>query len=233
MFLQRKLDFMKKNLEILKLVPLFAGIAHEELGGLLVCLGAKVKDYAKDEIVLLAGDPVSHVGLVLEGSVQVYKEDFNGNRNILALVGRGELFAEVFACVGLDRSPVTVVADSDATVLFIDFRRIVTSCSSACAFHSRLVENMMRLMARKNIALNEKVSCIGHRTTREKVEAFLLMQVERAGRNPFEIPFSRAEMADYLCVDRSALSAVLGKMRDEGVLRYRKNQFELLEGFGE
>ncbi len=158
---------MKKHLEVLKAAPLFAQIEPDELTALLGCLGAMVKSYQKDETVMLAGDPVSHIGLVLQGSVQVFKEDFSGNRNMLARIGRGELFAEAFVCIGVPRLPVTVVADADTEVLFIDFRRIITRCSAACDYHSQLVENMLRLMAQKNMAMNEKVSCIGHRTSRE------------------------------------------------------------------
>ncbi|MEM1485494.1 Crp/Fnr family transcriptional regulator [Oscillospiraceae bacterium PP1C4] len=223
---------MKKYLEILINIPLFAGIQENELESLLGCLNAQVRHYPKGEIIMLSGAPMNSVGIVLEGSAQILKDDFNGNRNILARVKHGELFAEVFACIGIEHAPVTVLADTRAVVLFIDFRRIVSSCTSACAFHSRLIENMLRLMARKNMMLHEKVSCLGHRTTREKLEAFLLLHMEHAGTNPFEIPFSRNEMADYLCVDRSALSTVLGKMRDEEVIQYHKNSFELLDGFG-
>lgn len=220
---------MKEYLEIYKNVPLFAGISEAELLSLLQCLHAQVKSYPKGGVVLLAGESIRQVGIVLEGTVQIIKEDLHGNRNILGRFAQGELFAEVFACIGIEKAPVTVFADTGTVVLFIDFRRIVTSCTAACAFHARLIENMLLLMARKNLMLSEKVMCIGHRSTREKVEAFLTLQQERAGTNPFDIVFSRAEMADYLCVERSAMSAVLCKMRDEGAIRFHKNSFELLE----
>ncbi len=208
--------------------PLFAGIDREELDRMMGCLCASQKAYPSGGSVMLAGDDADRVGLVIEGSVQVSREDINGNRNILARFGEGELFGEVFACMGVERIPVTVIASPGTTVLFIDLKRIVGSCGIACAFHSRLIANLLRLLAQKNLLLNEKVTCVGHRSTREKIEAFLMMQWEKEGQNPFKIPFTRAEMADYLCVDRSAMSAVLGKMRDEGVLRFNRSSFELL-----
>ncbi len=221
---------MKRYLNVIRQSPLFSGINESDLDGLLSCLSSRMKSYSRDGFVLHTGDRADYVGLVLAGSVTILREDIRGNRNILARCEPGELFGEVFACVGAEHSPVSVIADTPAEVLFINFKRIVTSCSQSCAFHAKLVENMLRLMAQKNLALNEKVNCIGHRTTREKVEAFLMYQQERAGTNPFTIPFSRSEMADYLCVDRSALSQVLGKMQEEGMVRFQKNKFELVDG---
>lgn len=223
---------MQYDLSALASAPLFENIRTDDLGKLLQCLGAQVKTYPKGGVVLLAGEPTENVGLVLRGAAQISQETRTGAVNMLGRVEPGELFAEVFACLGAAPSPVTVVAETEFEALFIHFKRILTTCPSSCAFHARLVENLLRLLAQKTLALNEKLSCIGHRTLREKVEAFLELWQKRAGHNPFCIPFSRAQMADYLCVDRSALSSMLGRLRDEGCLRYHKNRFELLDGFG-
>lgn len=219
-------DFIK-----LAKMPVFAQIAPDELEKMLPCLGAQVRSASKGEIVLLTGEPVDSVGLLLEGSAQIVREDETGNRNMLGRVEPGELFAEMFACLGMAHSPVTVTAETDVRVLFLNFHRIIYSCTSACAFHSRLVENMLRLFARKTLALNEKLDCVGRRTLHEKVRAFLEQQQRHSGGNPFTIAFSRAEMADYLCVDRSALSAMLGRMKRAGEIDYHKNRFRLLDGF--
>ncbi|ADU27272.1 Crp/Fnr family transcriptional regulator [Ethanoligenens harbinense] len=222
---------MQNDLTQIAAMPVFEHIRPEELEKLLPCLGARIRSAVKGEIVLLAGEPVDSVGLLLAGSAQIAREDEAGNRNMLGRVEPGELFAEMFACLGMAHSPVTVTAETDVRVLFLNFHRIIYSCTSACAFHSRLVENMLHLFARKTLALNEKLDCVGRRTLHEKVHAFLAQQREHGGGNPFTIPFSRAEMADYLCVDRSALSAILSRMKRAGEIDYRKNRFRLLDGF--
>lgn len=220
-----------KDCERMADMPLFANIKPDELAQLLPCLGAQTKMVPKGGVVLLAGDPVKDVGLMLEGSAQIVREDEAGNRNMLGRVESGELFAEMFACIGVETAPVTVVAETDVRTLFLNFRRIIHSCTSACAFHSRLVENMLRLFAQKTLALNEKLDCVGRRTLHEKVHTFLDTQRRHHGHNPFIIPYSRAEMADYLCVDRSALSAILSRMKQAGEIDYQKNRFTLLKAF--
>lgn len=222
---------MEKYLEILKKVRLFDGIKEDDLKGMLSCLGAVIKDYDKDDIIFLAGSTIESVGIVINGSIKIVKEDINGNRNILGLFKKTDIFGEVFACARIHKIPVTVLADESSTVMFIDFERIISQCQASCVFHSRLVENMLKIMALKNLSLKNKLDCIGRRTTRERVEVFLMSQMQRAGQNPFVIEFSRAEMADYLCVERSALSAVLSKMRDEGEIEFEKNKFKILSVF--
>lgn len=222
---------LQKHFKTLRLVPLFSEISDEDLEAMLSCLGAHVKTYSKESIILHAGDKIDSIGIVLEGSVQVIKEDMNGNRNIIGRFGKAEIFGETVACAEIEKSPVTVVTDSGTQVMFIGFKRIVTSCSSACRFHAKLIENMLKLITYKNLSLSEKIDCISHRSLRGKIESFLELQMEKAGKNPFEIHFSRAQMADYLCVDRSAMSAVLSKMRDDGYLKFDKNRFEILNPF--
>lgn len=226
------MEKMKKYLHFLSAMPLFEGIDGAQLPGLLECLGARLKSHQKGGIIVAPGEPVTDVGIVLEGDVLIFRDDFSGNRNLLARAEAGEMFAEVLACVGARQAPVTVQAQSGATVLLVEYERIVSGCASVCACHGSLVRNLLKIMAEKNLALNEKVRCVGHRTTREKVTAFLEASQEKAGTNPFDIAFSRAQMADYLCVERSALSAVLSAMRAEGIVDFERNRFELKEGFG-
>lgn len=217
-----------EHIDVLRKVSLFQNIIPEELERLLSCFGASVKTYKNETAVVMTGDRISHVGVVLAGTVQIQKEDVNGNRNILAVLGEADIFGEVFACIGIEKSPVNVIANKGSAVMYIDFRSIITTCPTGCEFHTRLIENMLRLIAYKNLSLSDKVTCLGHRSTQEKVEAFLQLQMERSGTNPFEIQFTRVEMADYLCVDRSAMSAVLSRMRDEGLIKFSKNKFELI-----
>ncbi len=217
---------MKKYNEILKNSPLFYKIDMDSFEQILSCISPKVMSYKKDEVILLTGNRVDFVGLILRGRVKIVKEDVDGNSSILANLTKSELFAEVFACAEIDCSPVTVVATEDCEVLFMDYRKIIHTCSSSCQFHRELVENMLKVVARKNLLLNEKIEILSKRSTREKLRAFLNMQ--KGAANKFTIPFNREELADYLCVDRSAMSKELCKMRDEGLLQFNRNRFEVL-----
>lgn len=217
---------MRKIFETAKSNPLFQGIAFSDFEQALNCLSAKTADYQKGEIILLSGDTVDFVGLVLSGSVQIIKEDMEGRITILTELGVPELFGEVFACAGVTQSPVTVLAVTAVKILFMDYKRIITTCTAACPFHARLIENMLKLIAHKNLMLNQKNEILAKKTTREKLLAFF--ETQRGTAKVFTIPYNREELAHYLCVDRSAMSAELGKMRDEGLIKFQKSTFELL-----
>ena len=218
---------MKKIFETVKNNPLFNGIAVSDFEKMITCLSAKAKSYEKDEVILLSGDAVTFVGIILSGSVKIIKEDMDGRITILTELGVSELFAEVFACAGIDRSPVTVQAAENSEIFFIDYKKIITACASSCLFHTKLIENMLGLIAAKNLMLNSKIEILSKRTTREKLLTFFDMQ--RGVATKFIIPYNREELANYLCVDRSAMSIELGKMKKEGLINYNKNQFELLK----
>ncbi len=217
---------MKKIFEAVKSNVLFAGIAFSDFERMFGCLSARTACYKKGEVILLSGDTVSFVGLVLSGSVQVIREDIDGNITILTELSASDTFGEVFACAGIDHSPVTVQAVGDCEVLFIDYKKIITSCSSACPFHAKLTENMLRLIAKKNLMLNQKIEILSKRTTREKLLCFF--DTQRGIAKKFTIPYNREELARYLCVDRSAMSNELCKMRDDGLIRFNKNEFEIM-----
>lgn len=220
---------MKKNVEFLKKVNLFRGLDDEKLEVMINCLGAVTRTYKKEEIIFMAGDPVSEVGIIMKGTVQVIREDLLGNRTIVAHLTEGDLFAETLACAGAVNSPVTTVAMTNCEILFIGFRRIITNCTSSCEFHSKLIENMLNIIAQKNIMLNYKLSLLSQRTTGEKLRTYFLSEMEKNGGRKFVIPFSRNELADFLCVDRSALSRELSKLRDQGKIEFNKNEFEIIE----
>lgn len=219
---------MKKQLDILKKVPLFEGVAPEDLTEMLGCLSSTNKSYKKGEYIFTAQDPPVTVGIVLTGTVHVIKEDFWGNRAILARVGSCGMFGEAFACAQVDKLPVSVVATELTEILFIDYKKIITTCSSACHFHTRLIQNMLHILAQKNLLLTQKMEHIVKRTTREKLLSYLSQQAVQAGSAYFSIPFNRQELADYLSVDRSALSSELGKLQKEGALDFHKNEFHLI-----
>lgn len=219
---------MKQHFEILRKCPLFAQIADEDLLSMLSCLGAQAKRYRKKETILAEGEPARYIGIVLSGTAQILRVDYFGNRSIMAEVGPGELFGESFACAGVPSMPVDVVANEAVEVLFIDCLRVIQSCSSACKFHRQMIYNLMRVMAKKNLIFHQKIEITSKRTTREKLMAYLLLQAKQQGSRRFEIPYDRQELADYLEVERSGLSAEISKLRNEGVLNSQRSWFELL-----
>jgi CRP-like cAMP-binding protein len=217
---------MRKIFEIVKDNPLFHGIAFSDFENMAKCLNAGTRRYVGNEIILRSGDTVNFVGLILSGGVNIKKEDADGRVTILSYAGVSEAFGEVFACAGISQSPVTIQAAEDSEILFFDYRKIITSCTSACPFHTKLIENMLRLVAMKNLTLVQKIEILSKRTTRDKLLCFFDMQ--RGAAKRFTVPFDREEMAQYLCVDRSAMSSELCKMRTEGIIKFQKNTFEML-----
>ena len=215
-----------KNMHTLMSSPLWNDIRPEDRTQLLDCLGAARAEYGKKSTIWSGGDLVPRMGMVLSGEIRILMEDVEGRLNVLANVSAPDLFGEVFALAGA-QSPVTVYTENGAEVLFLDVQRVTNICRESCSFHRQFVWNLLQLVARKNVALNQKIQCVGQRTTREKISAFLSMHQTRAGKNPFTVPFNRSEMADYLCVDRSALSQVLAQMQEEGLIEYHKNEFRL------
>lgn len=217
---------MKKYFDIAKNNPLFSEISPKDFGRLLNCLDAKEQFYDKNEPVLLAGDTIRFVGFIISGSVKIIKEDSSGNQTILAEVGPSDMFAETFACAGIINSPVSIIAGMKSEILFFDYRKIITTCKRSCEFHQILTENMLKIIAQKNLFLNQKIDIISKRTLREKILSYL--EYAGNGTKRFAIPLNREELASYICADRSAVSNELSKMQREGIIKCEKNLFELL-----
>ena len=219
---------MKQYMTVLQTCGLFAGITENQLLTMLSCLGATVRSYEKNQIILSEGDAAERIGVVLSGAVQIMRVDYYGNRSILTELQPAGMFGESFACAEVARMPVDVVATEDSEVLLINAKRILHMCSNACGFHNQLIYNLMKLVATKNLIFHQKLEIISKRSTREKLMTYLMMQAKQQNSNSFTVLFDRQELADYLEVDRSGLSAETGKMRKEGILECRKNQFTLL-----
>lgn len=215
-------------MEILKNVTLFRDIAAGDLSSMLSCLLAETVRYQKNEILLLTGEKPERVGIVLSGRLQVVKESLEGERTLMAILEPCDLFAEALCCAGVEESPVTVVADSDSEVMLLDFPHILHTCSNSCVFHHKLIENMLRIIANKNLFLQDRMDIVRKRSVREKVSSYLETFAVKQGGRTVTIPLNREEMANYLCVERSALSHELMKMKRDGILQYNKNSFTLL-----
>ncbi len=205
---------------------LFQGITQQELSLLLSCMGARQRTYQKDEFIFGDTEILQEFGVVLEGSVHVIREDFWGNRTIVAQCSPGELFGEAFAWSGLAAS-VSALAAKESRILFLDAMRLSSPCQSSCGFHTRLIGNMMGILAAKNMMLTQKLTHMAQRTTREKLISYLSQQAQQAGKDAFYIPFDRQQLADFLAVERSAMSRELGSMKRDGLIDYSKNRFVL------
>lgn len=219
---------MKDFFDILRECPLFDRIGDESLKEMLGCLKAKERSYKKGDAVFAEGDKAKYLGIVLEGSVQLVRVDYYGNRSILANIEPPQLFGEAFACAGLKSLPVDVVAAADTKILLLDAQRIARPCGNACPCHGQTILNLLHIVAKKNLVLHQKIEITSKRSTREKLMTYLLLQAKNAKSHTFTVPYDRQELADYLEVDRSGLSAEISKLRNEKVLECRRSTFILL-----
>lgn len=212
-------------INILKSNKLFWGMEETDISAILKCLGSRRQSYPKGDFIFLAGQSAPAVGILLSGKAQVVKENILGDSMIIDSLETGDMFGETFACMGKKAIPVTVVALEKCEVLLLDAGRIVHTCQSACAFHQQLISNLLQIVAEKNAMLNQKMSYITHKTIRSRLEAYFYDMMERNGSYEFIVPFNRNELADYLCIDRSAMCRELSHMKSDGVLDYSGRNF--------
>ena len=217
---------MEKYFSVLKDSPLFSGLTQDEFKKLIKCFNVKTALYKKGDVIVLAGNRIRDIGYIISGSVKIIKEDINGNISILTELSRGEIFADILVCAEIEYSPVTVMAKEKTSILFINNVKALNTCGNSCIYHIKFLKNMLTHTAQKSFLLNRKIEIISKRSIREKAMAFL--NFIGKGKVQFKIPYNRQEMADYLLVDRSALSKELCKMRDEGLIEFNKNNFKIL-----
>ena len=220
---------MENFLDILRQCPLFINMSDHEIASAFDCLDMKHRVYEEGQIIFSEGDPSKYIGIVLSGSVQIERMDYYGNRSILTTIEPPQLFGEVFVCAEIPAIPVSVVASRACEILLLDMQKVVRGDRNECSLRSRLVFNLLKVVAAKNLVLNRKIEVTAKRSTREKLLAYLLLQAKQAGSNSFTIPYDRQELADYLGVERSGLSAVISSLKKEGVVWCRKNAFTLLK----
>lgn len=220
---------MEKYCSILKNNPLFRGLGEEAITVVLRNTGARIKTVKSGEYILNAGNITSSIGFVLSGSVLVIQEDFWGHRNIMTRVKSGDIFAEVFAAAAGTELNVSVIANEDSEILFLDINRLLSLQENNGGQNNIVIRNLISVLAKKTMAFNEKITHISKRSTREKLLSYLSAQSRRHGSLSFLIEFYRQQLADYLCVERAAMSAELSKLKKEGILNYNKNYFELTE----
>jgi CRP-like cAMP-binding protein len=220
---------MEPYVELLAGRALFDGIEAGHIPALLASLHAKKLPYPKGSCIRREGDPADFIGIVLEGTVQIYQDDYSGKRNIIAGFGPGAMFAEAFACAGVAELPVSVLAVTDCVILLLRADRLLAPAAGQEELRRQLIRNLLKIVAQKNTFLNQKLRIVSHKTTAEKLLAFLNEQARLHHAAAFTIPYDRQALADYLGVERSAMSAEIGKLKKAGVLETNKSWFKLLK----
>ena len=219
---------MKEYIEILKKTKLFAGVNGDEINSMLTCLDARLAKYKRGEYVLCEDKHLRSIAVLVSGELHVQRDDYWGNRTIINRIGVGEMFGEAYIAPECGALPIDVLATTDSRILFFDLYKIMTVCSSACPFHTAVVQNLFYAISEKNRTLVQKLGYLSKRTTREKLLSYLSDEAKKQKNAVFTIPFNRQQLADFLSVDRSAMSNELCKMRNEGILEFKKNKFRLL-----
>lgn len=221
---------MKKDFELIKKCPLFDKMDDEELNAILKSPHTKILDSSKDNTVIAEGSNTDHIGIVLSGAVQIIRNDYYGNRSIIALINSPQIFGEVFVFSQTETMPVSVVSITDSRIMLIKLKNILNDTPDRNSFYVKITSNLLRIVTEKNLKLNEKIEIISKRTTREKIMAFLMSQAKLNCNDYFTIPYDRQALADFLEVDRSAMSAEISKLRAEGIIESKRSQFRLING---
>ncbi|MBN4069737.1 MAG: Crp/Fnr family transcriptional regulator [Alkaliphilus sp.] len=207
--------------------PIFAGMSENDITSVLNCLNAVEKHYLKRRYIWHAGDAPDYMGLVIAGQINIVKEDYVGNRTVIANIMPSHVFGESYSIAGSNVYPVSAIAATNSVVLLLNFKKLTSTCKNACVYHNKLVENMLKLIAKKNVLLNHRLDCITKKTTRQKLAFYLINEVQYKNTREITIPFNREELADYLGVNRSALSRELASLNNDGILSFNKNIFQL------
>lgn len=219
---------MKSYIDILTKTKLFYGINKNDIDSMLTCLDANLRHYKKGEYIFRQGNHITNITILINGLLHIQNDDYWGNRIIINHIEKGEIFGESF--IAPQAGPIThdVIAIEDSTVIFLEVEKIINSCKASCRFHSMIIQNLLFITSEKNKRLVQKINHISKHTIRERLMAYLSEEAIRNNNSSFEIPFNRQQLANYLSVDRSALSNELCKMRNEGLLIFKKNKFTLL-----
>ena len=220
---------MKKYLELISKASLFSNIKSDDVPSVLKLIGAKVIEFKKDESIFREGEPVEVAGIILKGSAELRKEDYHGNRSLLQTLYTGQMFGEALCCTEAETLPVGIYAAENTIILFFDCKGIMEDSLIKSPYYSTVLKNLLHIIAQKNLILRSKINLLSKRTTREKIMAYLLSESKRAGRNEFQIPFDRQRLADFLGVERSAMSAEISKLRSDGVITANKNHFCIIK----
>ena len=218
---------LQKYLSILRNSPFFKGLTDNEILSILHCVNATTISKKRDSYIFRAGDITEVMGIVVSGCVLIIQEDIWGHRNILSKCHAGDFFGEPYAASQRAVLNISVVADEDCEIILLNVKRLLITCPTACEHHQKLIRNLVSVLANKILILNDKITHVGKRTTRDKLLSYLSAESIRHSSLSFDIPFDRQQLADYLCIDRAAMSTEISKLQKEGFIKTNRNHFEL------
>ena len=220
---------LDKTINVLQQSSLFEKIEKENIGHLLNCLGIQVKSYEEHQIIIELESCVNEVSVVIEGEVEIVKENRLGDRMIVGILGEGQIFGEGIVCTKKRLSPVTVRAKTKAQIAVVPYEKIIMTCGERCSFHKQIIQNMLYVLGEKNYHLNQKIDYLILKGMREKLALYLLEQSYKEGQSSFSIGLNRNDLAEYLNVSRSSMSRELSRMKEEGLIDYYKNSFKIVD----
>lgn len=221
---------MEKYFNQIKNSPLFFGMNEDELRGILECFNARLKSYESGEMIIRQSDVITNLYLVLEGGVNIEKDTYWGRRIIITKLGVNDNIAMSFVACKAIESTIDAIASENTKLLVLNYEKCTSMCQNACARHKVLINNMFEILAKENLELLQKIENVSQKSIRDKLLTYLSNEARKNKNNSFEIPFNRQDLADYLNIDRSAMSFELSKLQKEGLIQYEKNKF-LLKSF--
>lgn len=220
---------MEEYIEIFSICKLFEDINEDQIINLLKCLNGRLVTYTKGEFICREDDIINYTGIVLDGRIEISKDGIEGNKSIIDVLETADIFGEVIASTGAKKSIVNVVAIEETKIVFIDFNKILYQCSNNCNYHTRLISNMLKIIAEKNITLNKKLELLMIKSMRERLSYFLYSKYKEHNSLSFVLNFNRGEMAQYLNLSRPSMCRELSRMKEEGIIDYYKNSFKILD----
>jgi CRP-like cAMP-binding protein len=217
---------MNEYINTINKASLFMNLSNEEITSFLSCARKKIRQYKKGEVIFLAGNITDTIGIILEGTCHIIREDYWGNKTIINEIKKSGVIGEVFA---IQQIPLenTVTARTDVTVMFLSIKTVLNPCSKSCSFHNEIIKNLIVILAKKTMVMNRKLEHITKRSMKDKILSYLSSMSEIKNSRTFEIPYNRTELSEFLCVDRAALSKELSRLQTEGIISYKKNEFTL------
>jgi len=220
---------LRNYLAVISRSVLFRGIKPEEIEGMLHCLDPLVRQYRKNDLITLAGEPFTGIGLLLKGEASVSKESPSGSRIVLHMLKPGDMFGEIIAFSDQSVWPATVQAMEDAVALFIPREKIIGECQRLCPWHRAIIRNMLRIVSNRALMLNKRLEILTIKSMRGKLCAFFLDQYRREGHATFTLSMNRNQLADFLNVSRLSMSRELARMKEEGLIDYHLSSIRLLD----
>lgn len=212
-------EYFQKNL--------FYNISLEEYKHLLSCLDARERHFT-DEETICTYDTFHSIGILVKGNALVVRYEINGARTILERLEPQDIFGHLLSAYQKNPlSGISVVSDGPCDVLFINYDGISRPCAKACTYHHQLIQNMLTLISEKAVDLSERVEVLSQRTIREKLTCYFLQLAGRVKSETFNLPFTMVDLADYLSIDRSAMTRELKRMKDEGIIEVNRRQIRI------